>query len=72
MTHEGLRGRVLILDADTGAAVACLRSLARHGLSCDVAGHRPRSLAGASRYRARTLTYPDPRVDAAAFVGSVR
>jgi protein-tyrosine-phosphatase/predicted ATP-grasp superfamily ATP-dependent carboligase len=54
------RGRVLVLDADLVPALTIARSLARRGLTVEVASAIERPLAGASRYAERVLRYPDP------------
>ncbi len=64
-------GRVLVLDGDTPAALACVRSLARSGLSVDVAAAVPRPLAGSSRHRDRVHVYPDPKADPDGFLREV-
>ena len=59
--------RVLVLDADAGAALAIVQSLGRAGfhvaLGATALGHR----AFRSRYVAETCVYPDPLADKAAF-----
>ena len=64
-------GRVLVLDGDTPAALACLRSLARAGLVVDVAAPVARPLAGSSRYRDGVHRYPDPKADPESFLEAV-
>ena len=59
--------RILVLDADAGAALAIVQSLGRAGYHVTLAaierGHR----AFRSRYVADTCLYPDPLADKAAF-----
>lgn len=61
------RDRVLVTDGDTRAALAITRSLGRRGVSVLVGEGRPRSLASASRYCTRHLTYPSPYRQPGAF-----
>lgn len=60
--------RVLVTDGDNRAALAVTRSLGRAGHDVIVAEKRAPSLAHASRYCRRREVYPDPVIDAAAFV----
>ncbi len=64
-------GRALVLDGDTPAALACLRSLARAGVDVDVAAPVAHPLAGSSRYRNRVHRYPDPKADPEGFLVAV-
>ncbi len=53
--------RVLVLDGDTRAALAIVRSLGRHGVDVAVASEDQPCLAGCSRWSSTVLTYPCPR-----------
>jgi predicted ATP-grasp superfamily ATP-dependent carboligase len=59
---------VLVTDGDERPALAVTRSLGRHGIQVIVGHDRPRSLAGASRYCAGTVTYPSPYTHPEAFI----
>jgi predicted ATP-grasp superfamily ATP-dependent carboligase len=50
-----------VTDGDQRASLAVVRSLGRAGVSVTVGSSRPKSLAGASRYCAKTVCYPSPR-----------
>jgi predicted ATP-grasp superfamily ATP-dependent carboligase len=63
--------RVLVTDGDNRAALAVTRSLGRRGHHVVVAERRSPSLAQMSRYCSGRATYPDPAVDADAFVASL-
>lgn len=65
---NGLRMRVLILDANQRAALAATRSLGRAGLEAITADVTERSLAGASRYAVQHAVYPSPRAEPEAFL----
>lgn len=52
--------RALVLDGDTRAALAIVRSLGRRQVMVTVASEGRASLAGRSRWCAKTLTYPCP------------
>ncbi len=49
-------------------ALTIMRSLARIGVTADVASHHPHPLTRHSRHLGRLLTYPDPLTQEAAFV----
>lgn len=51
----------LVLDGDSRAALAIVRSLGRHGVRVAVASEKRTSLAGCSKWCAQRLTYPCPR-----------
>lgn len=53
--------RALVLDGDTRAALAIVRSLGSHGIHVTVASDDEASLAGRSRYCSQTMVYPCPR-----------
>lgn len=56
--------RILVLDGETRAALACVRSLGRRGHRVEVVAAKPRSLAAASRHCAEEHVLPDPASDA--------
>lgn len=53
-------GAVLILDGGQKSALAVLRSLARHGVACDVGESYLPNLCSRSRHCRRAFTYPSP------------
>lgn len=55
--------KLLVTDGGERPALAIVRSLARHGASVLVGSDRPVTLASASKYCARTVTYPSPLTD---------
>lgn len=59
---------VLVLDGDTRASLAIVRSLGRRGIDVDVGETTPYSLCSFSKYCERSLTYADPQRDRQAFV----
>ena len=50
--------RILVTDGDTRAALAVVRALGAQGHTVDVVAARPGSLAGVSRFAARTPGKP--------------
>lgn len=64
--------RLLILDAHSDAAIACLQSLGRAGHEIWIGGARDTTVAFSSRYPARRFTYPDPQRDTRAFLQWLR
>ncbi|HVB34925.1 MAG TPA: ATP-grasp domain-containing protein [Patescibacteria group bacterium] len=52
---------VFVTDGEQRSALAVVRSLGRAGIRVTVGSSRPASLAGSSRYCARTVCYPSPR-----------
>jgi protein-tyrosine-phosphatase len=58
---------VLVLDGDTPAALAVVRSLGRRGHRVEVASSAHRAVASLSRYCERDFSYPDPLRDARGF-----
>lgn len=60
--------RVLVLDGDQNQAVACVRSLARHGHTVWVGESRRWSKAGCSRYSSRSFQYSSPTADPKSFL----
>ncbi len=62
---------VLVLDANQRSALACTRSLGSNGLRVFTADEAPRTLAGASKYSARSVVYPSPLVRPREFVEAV-
>ncbi len=49
-----------VTDGDQRPALAITRSLGRRGVAVVVGSERPHSLASASKYCARHVTYPSP------------
>ena len=62
---------ILVLDGAERAALAVTRSLGSRGIAVNVAGHCSTSLAGASRYCARTITIANPADSVASFTADV-
>jgi predicted ATP-grasp superfamily ATP-dependent carboligase len=60
---------VFVTDGDQRPALAIVRSLARRGLSVIAGDERPATLAAASRYCARHVTYPSAATAPGAFAG---
>jgi predicted ATP-grasp superfamily ATP-dependent carboligase len=60
-------GTVIVTDADERAALAITRSLGHAGWRVVACGAGKTSLAGRSRYAARSVTVPDPLADPEAF-----
>lgn len=63
--------RVLVTDAEQRSALAVVRSLGRAGFTVFTCSHRPRSLAGASRWSAGSSVVPDPLADPQGFTDGV-
>jgi predicted ATP-grasp superfamily ATP-dependent carboligase len=63
---------VLVTDGEQRAALAAVRSLGRAGHRVVVASTRARSLAGVSRYAARSVAVPDALTNPKGFVDAVR
>jgi predicted ATP-grasp superfamily ATP-dependent carboligase len=61
--------KVLVTDGDQRPALAIVRALGRRGSVVLVGSDRRRSLASASKYCRRSLTYPSPSVSRQAFDG---
>lgn len=61
--------RVLVLDANQRAALAIVRSLGRRGLHIITADRYGRTLAGASKFAAGNLVYPDIEKNQNQFLG---
>jgi predicted ATP-grasp superfamily ATP-dependent carboligase len=59
--------RVLILDAETRAALATVRSLGKAGIRCSTASNLKYPIASSSRYSRMHLHCPDIRLDAKFF-----
>jgi predicted ATP-grasp superfamily ATP-dependent carboligase len=51
---------VFVTDGEQRSTLAVVRSLGRAGIGVTVGGTRPDSLAGSSRYCAKTVRYPSP------------
>lgn len=60
--------RALVLDGDSRAALAIVRSLGKRGVDVTVASEYQPCLAGCSRWRSGVLTYPCPRTSPRWFV----
>lgn len=63
---------VLVLDGETRASLAVVRSLGRSGLKVIVASELKNSLAGSSRFCFNKVQYPPPAVNILQFVQSIR
>ncbi len=59
---------VLVTDGDQRATLAVVRALGRAGISVAVGESRPASLAGVSRYCAKSVCYPSPADDGKNFL----
>ncbi len=59
---------ILILDAETRAALATVRSLGAAGYTCFTASHHKRSIASSSKYSKAFFHSPDIRFDSKAFL----
>lgn len=66
-----LSGSVLVLDGNTRAALATVRSLGRAGLHVIVGSETPRSLAGSSKFCKRIVLYSPPDKDAFQFAKNI-
>ncbi len=62
---------VLVTDGEQRAALAIVRSLGRHGYRVVVGSSRARSLAGASRYAARSVRFRNPLENPARYADEV-
>lgn len=58
---------IFVTDGDQRATLAVVRSLGRAGIPVTVGHHDEESLAGASRYCARRVRYPNPESDPVGF-----
>lgn len=66
-----MSGTIIVTDADERAALAVTRSLGRAGWRIIACGSGRTSLAGRSRYAARSVVVPDPLREPAAFAEQV-
>ena len=62
----------LVLDGNQRSALAVTRALGRRGIPVVVAGETRTTLAGASRYRRDTFTYPAPHEHPERFIDTIR
>lgn len=62
---------VLVLDGESRAALAVVRSLGRAGLRVIVSSEQRDSLAGSSRFCCRSVQYPSPFRDVVQFLQSI-
>lgn len=62
---------VLITDGEQRASLAVVRSLGRAGVPVTVCSSEPNSLAGSSKYCAKSLQYPSPRQQTKEFLAFV-
>jgi predicted ATP-grasp superfamily ATP-dependent carboligase len=62
----------LVLDGNQRSALAVTRALGRRGIPVIVAGETRTTLAGASRYRQDTFTYPAPHEQPERFIDTIR
>jgi len=58
---------LLVTDGDQRSTLAVVRALGRAGITVAVGADQPVSLAGSSRYCARTVCYPSPLLDPQGF-----
>jgi predicted ATP-grasp superfamily ATP-dependent carboligase len=63
---------VLVTDGDQRSTLAVVRALGAAGVPVTVGECRPRSLAGSSRFAARTVCYPSPHLDPEGFQNFLR
>ncbi|NOT07123.1 MAG: hypothetical protein HOP28_02865 [Gemmatimonadales bacterium] len=68
---EAPRRSVLVTDGNERAALASVRSLGKAGFEVGVLADRRSTLAGASRYAARSHLAPSPLVEPAAYADAV-
>lgn len=66
-----MKAGVFVTDGEERATLAVVRALGREGIPVTVGSIDPRSLAGSSRYCARTVCYPSPLEDVEAFQAAV-
>ncbi|GAB4345546.1 MAG: hypothetical protein Kow006_02880 [Gammaproteobacteria bacterium] len=59
---------ILILDAHSDAAIACMQSLGRAGYKVCIAGARDTGVAFKSRYPSQRFIYPNPQEDPRIFL----
>ncbi|MBV1914285.1 MAG: ATP-grasp domain-containing protein, partial [Pseudomonadales bacterium] len=59
---------VLVLDGDMVPALSVARSLARQGISVDIASHIPKSIASYSRFVTHKYLYPNPLENESSFL----
>ena len=64
--------KAIVLDGETRSALAVTRSLGRAGVDVTVLASAARSLAGSSRYAARSHRVPDPNDAPDAFCDALR
>ena len=65
-------GSVLVLDGAQRSALAITRSLGRAGIDVITAESAQTHLCSQSRYSRRSLIYPNPEADCAAFIDCIR
>jgi predicted ATP-grasp superfamily ATP-dependent carboligase len=63
--------RVLVTDGNERSALAVTRALGQQGLQVVVGAETDRSLAAASKYCWRAISYPSPFEDSSGFVASI-
>lgn len=71
MKVDSTKTRILVTDASRGAAVASIRSLARHGYEVIVGDSDPRSPGLASRFAKQRFVYACPKSNPHQFVDDV-
>ena len=63
--------RVLVTDGNERSALAITRALGQHSIDVVVGAETERSLAAASKYCWRAISYPSPFEDSSGFVASI-
>lgn len=66
------KGKVLIMDGNTRAALAATRSLGRKGVQVVVGDETKKTLSGASKYCSESFTYPSATTNLRAFLAAVK
>ena len=64
-------GRALVFDAERRQALVAIRSLGRHGIDVTAASGLRMNAGAASKYADRSIRYPRPQDDRAAFVDRI-
>jgi predicted ATP-grasp superfamily ATP-dependent carboligase len=63
---------VLVTDGNQRSTLAVVRALGRNGIPVTVGESRSSSLAGASKYCAKSICYPSPVAEGEAFIAFIR
>jgi predicted ATP-grasp superfamily ATP-dependent carboligase len=60
--------KILLLDAETRSALACVRSLGKAGYTCYTASIKKHAIASSSKYSKKSLLCPDIKKDLSVFI----